>query len=406
MFDTIATIRGLNIKLRSLFFATLSFRMGTMGFPFFAAYLIQEKSLSAIQAGILVGVFGAGALLCDLIIGYFIKKFSSSKVIISSLLFTSIILFMIPFLDSYYTIVIFSFLWGISYESFTPAAYSETVSYSDHATRKIAFSCNRLAINIGMAIGPLAGGVIFAVNPIFIFFINSIFTFFSLVFYSLSIKSRKYINNNYNEFDENSYVKKESEIIEDRKYHYPRLAVILSSVLPVHIAYALPPTFLSAYMINYTSLPSYFIGVIFFINAFLVIAFEIPINKKMNNVNSRISLIFGLLLAGGGFSLMIANYSIIILIIATILWSLGEMIIFPAITHYISGISSIENVDRNLGFYSAGVNIGIIITPSIAFYMMENNFISPWLFAGGILVFISIFLICVKKNKHLWKDNA
>ncbi|MGJ0623612.1 MFS transporter [Xenorhabdus bovienii] len=406
MFDTIATIRGLNVKLRSLFFVTLSFRMGTMGFPFFAAYLIQEKSLDAIQAGVLVGVFGAGALLCDVIIGYFIKNFGSNKVIVFSLLFTSIILFLIPFLDSYYTIIVFSFLWGISYESFTPAAYSETVAHSDFSSRKIAFSCNRLAINIGMAIGPLVGGIIFSVHPILVFFVNSIFTFFSLIFYFLSMRSKENINNSLGSLDGNDCIKKECEIIEDKKYHYPRLIVILSSVLPVHIAYALPPTFLSAYIINYTSFPSYFVGVIFFVNAFLVILFELPINKRMNNVNSRLSLILGLLLAGGGFSLMIDINSAIILIMATILWSLGEMIIFPSITHYISGISSSENVDRNLGFYSAGVNIGVMITPSIAFYMMEKEFISPWLFVGFVLLFISAFLVCIKRSKTLWKDNA
>ncbi|MDX7992094.1 MFS transporter [Xenorhabdus littoralis] len=406
MFDTIATIRGLNVKLRSLFFATLSFRMGTMGFPFFAAYLIQEKSLIAIQAGVLVGVFGAGALLCDLIIGYFIKKIGSSKIIIFSLLFTSIILFLIPFLDSYHAIIVFSFLWGISYESFTPAAYSETVSNSDLSTRKIAFSCNRLAINLGMAIGPFVGGIIFSVSPIFVFFINSAFSLFSLVFYFFSMRIRHSLNKESDNTYENNSVKKECEIIEDRKYHYPRLAFILSSVLPVHIAYALPPTFLSAYIINYTSLPSYFVGIIFFVNAFLVILFELPINKRMNDVNSRVSLILGFLLAAVGFSLMVASHSIIFLIIATILWSLGEMIIFPTITHYISGISSSESVDRNLGFYSAGVNIGVMITPSIAFYMMENGFISPWLFIGIVLLFISAFFVFVKKNKILWKDNV
>ncbi|PHM62559.1 MFS transporter [Xenorhabdus ishibashii] len=406
MFDTIATIRGLNAKLRTLFFATLSFRMGTMGFPFFAAYLIQEKSLNAIQAGVLVGVFGAGALLCDLIIGYFIKKFGSSKIIVFSLLFTSIILFFIPFLDSYHAIILFSFLWGISYESFTPAAYSETVSNSDYSTRKIAFSCNRLAINIGMAIGPFVGGFIFSISPIFVFLVNSVFALFSLIFYLFSINMKSVLNREFDGDNENNGVKKECEIMEDKKYHYPRLAFILSSVLPVHIAYALPPTFLSAYIINYTSLPSYFVGIIFFVNAFLVILFELPINKKMNDINSRISLILGLLLAAGGFVLMVASHSIIFLIIATALWSLGEMIIFPAITHYISGISSSENVDRNLGFYSAGVNIGVMITPSIAFYMMENKIISPWLFIGMFLLFISAFLTLIKKNKILWKDNA
>ena len=108
-----------------------------------------------------------------------------------------------------------------------------------------------------------------------------------------------------------------------------RLLVILLAALPVHVAYALPPTFLSAYIINYTQLPAYYVGIIFFINALLVIVFEVPINLRMAHLSSSRSLIIGFLLAGSGFFLMGFGQVGALLMLATVLWSLGEMIVFP-----------------------------------------------------------------------------
>ncbi|MGE1076380.1 MFS transporter, partial [Pseudomonas fragariae (ex Marin et al. 2024)] len=59
---TYRALRGLNGRLQALFLITLVFRMGTMAFPFYAAYLIHQHAVSAGTAGLLVGVYGAGAL--------------------------------------------------------------------------------------------------------------------------------------------------------------------------------------------------------------------------------------------------------------------------------------------------------------------------------------------------------
>lgn len=201
-FNIIAGLRGLNTRLQSLFLTTLFFRMGTMGFPFFPIFLIQNKMLSPSQAGLLAGTFGAGALLCDLFIGKFIKLFSPGRIIFFSLLSSAIILAMIPFLNSYFSFLIVSLLWGVSYESFTPSAYSETILYSDVATRKIAFSYNRLAINIGMAIGPFAGSFIFIAAPSLVFIINAAFSLFSLFFFVLSGRKNEIIIRDKEKIDE------------------------------------------------------------------------------------------------------------------------------------------------------------------------------------------------------------
>ena len=399
---TYRALRGLNTRLQSLFMITLVFRMGTMAFPFYAAYLIHQHAVSAGTAGLLVGVYGAGALFVDLIIGTVIKRLGANRVILGSLLLNALLLLIIPSVDNTAALFVLSFLWGACYEAFTPATFSETVSHSSSETRKVAFSCNRLAINIGMAIGPLLGSLIFLSNADAVFYINAAL---SLVSFAACLRFGRAVP--VDAAQAAPLASKGNGLPETAPHERSRLLVILLAALPVHVAYALPPTFLSAYIINYTELPAYYVGVIFFINALLVILFEVPINQRMAHLSSSRSLVAGFLVAGVGFFLMGFSHIGALLLVATVLWSLGEMIVFPGITHYVSSISSRHTVDRNLGYYSAGVNIGVMITPSLAFMLVSQPSLpSPWLLAGTVLLLFAVAVGVMKGSTLLWNKEA
>ena len=399
---TYRALRGLNARLQSLFMITLVFRMGTMAFPFYAAYLIHQHAVSAGTAGLLVGVYGAGALFVDLIIGAVIKRLGANRVILGSLLLNALLLLIIPSVDNTAALFVLSFLWGACYEAFTPATFSETVTHSSSETRKVAFSCNRLAINIGMAIGPLLGSLIFLSNADAVFYINAAL---SLVSFAACLRFGRAVA--VDAAQAAPLASKGNGLPETAPHERSRLLVILLAALPVHVAYALPPTFLSAYIINYTELPAYYVGVIFFINALLVILFEVPINQRMAHLSSSRSLVAGFLVAGVGFFLMGFSHIGALLLVATVLWSLGEMIVFPGITHYVSSISSRHTVDRNLGYYSAGVNIGVMITPSLAFMLVSQPSLpSPWLLAGTVLLLFAVAVGVMKSSTLLWNKEA
>ena len=397
---TLHALRGLNARLQALFMITLVFRTGTLAFPFYAAYLTHQHAIAPGTAGLLVGVYGAGALCTDLIIGGVIKRFSANRVILGSLLLNAALLLVIPSVDNTPVLLLLSFLWGACYEAFTPATFSETVAHSSLETRKVAFSCNRLAINIGMAIGPLLGSLIFLRNADAVFYINALL---SLLAFATCLRFARSLPVTPGA----AVAGKDEGLPEQAPHERSRLLVILLAALPVHVAYALPPTFLSAYIINYTELPAYYVGIIFFINALLVIVFEVPINLRMAHLSSSRSLIVGFLLAGSGFFLMGFGQVGALLLLATVLWSLGEMIVFPGITHYVSSISSRDSVARNLGYYSAGVNIGVMVAPSLAFMLVSRPALpSPWLLAGCVLLLFAIAVGVMKRSALLWNEQA
>jgi predicted MFS family arabinose efflux permease len=403
MFNTVKVLRSLAPQLQALFLTTLLYRAGTMAFPFYAVYLGLTGAYSISLISVMVGLFGAGALAADLCISQILKKLSAFRTIVVSLVASAALLVTMPLVKDSGFLMVLTFLWGFAYEAFTPAAYTETARCSGSEERKLAFSCNRLAVNIGMAIGPLIGSFLFPVSPLSLFYLNALLNMLALVAYLFAIGKTKNVK---------VVVEKESEnrndsSEENKRYAFSRVITMLLSVMPVHIAYALPPTFIAAYIIKYTSLPTYYIGAIFFINALLVMLFEIPINFRMKNWSSFQSMCLGYLLAGVGFSLMYFTSPGPLILLATAVWSFAEMIIFPSITHYISEISTADNLNNNLGLYSAGVNAGVMVTPAIALYLSASELgISPWLIIGGVLIGLAFLLKISSNVKMLWYKEA
>ncbi|MCK0744263.1 MFS transporter [Chromohalobacter nigrandesensis] len=391
-------VRSLNPQLRVLFVTTLIYRVSTMAFPFLSAWLYAQEELPAYQVGVVVGAFGIGALVSDLLISPILRIMSASQAIKIGLCIYAIVLLFIPHLESKYSLVLMTFAWGMAYEMFTPSAFSMTIEYSAEENRKVAFSCNRLAINIGMAIGPALGGLIFAFQSDLVFYVNSVVVLMTLIYFS--IMQRQLVSSGRSTRRDLKPEQGHQESTNRSVYFWS--SFILS--LPIHLAYALPPTVLSVYMVNGLGLEAYWVSGVYITNALLVTLFELPINNYMKHMTSYVSILIGYLLGAMGFIIMGIAQIGPMLILATVIWTLGELIVFPSLLDYISKSSGKGKKSRNLGLHSAGVNIGIIFTPAIVSLLTvqtgDPSF--AWVSAGA-LVFISMVMLYLSEKANFLK---
>ena len=71
------------------------------------------------------------------------------------------------------------------------------------------------------------------------------------------------------------------------------------------------------------------------------------------------------------------------------------------------GIAGRHTVARTLGYYSAGVNIGVMITPPLAFMLMSQPSLpSPWLLAGTVLLLFAVAVGVMKGSAVFWNKEA
>jgi len=398
-FNSFAILLEQPPQARTLFYAIFLFRCSTIAFPFYGAYLLAENVISIANIAFIIGAFGAGALSADLVTSVVLKYLRNDLVIKFSISTLVILLLAIGSIDTFLPLLALTFAWGFSYESVTPASYAMISDLYSGEENKMGFACNRLAINLGMAVGPIIGGLVYAMGSSYIFLVNSLalivttlFVFFRVGRVTSSkdeeVGGSEPISGNSTKPGENG-----------------RFWFVFMIAIPLHLAFALPPTMIGILVIDTLSESAVWVSIIFMLNALMIVFMELPINKHFLHHGYSKVMLWGMILSGCGFVLMGATSLPFILLGATVFWTLGEMTIFPTILGYINSISSRQVVKRNLSLYSAGVNIGILLAPPIALGLTSVSGGLPWILAGCGLLLSALFLFFGRNTQVLWVEG-
>ncbi len=148
-------------------------RSGTMVVPFLTLYMIGiGYSLS--KAGIVFAFFGLGAFSGAYFGGRLTDKIGFYPVQIITLLGGGIMFFVLAQMKTYSLICIFTYLLAFINEAFRPANSTAIAFYSKPENRTRSYSLNRLAINIGWAIGSGIGGVLSDIDPTLLFYVDGV----------------------------------------------------------------------------------------------------------------------------------------------------------------------------------------------------------------------------------------
>jgi predicted MFS family arabinose efflux permease len=148
-------------------------RSGTMVIPFLTVYLIG-KGYSLTQAGLVMAAFGAGAIFGGFIGGKFTDRFGFFAVQIGSLFLNGMLFIVLSYMQTLLQIGVCIFILSSLGEAFRPANAAAIAFYSNDSNRTRCYSLNRLAINLGWAIGPAIGGILASINYNLLFWTDGI----------------------------------------------------------------------------------------------------------------------------------------------------------------------------------------------------------------------------------------
>jgi MFS family permease len=150
------------------------------------------------------------------------------------------------------------------------------------------------------------------------------------------------------------------------------------------------------------------VSAVFAVNAIMVITCEIALNQLMSGWRRRSTLIAGNASAVVGFALMgFGGHSPWFLLAATAVWTFGEMIIYPSMLDHISAISPHRLKARNMGFYSAGMNLGVLVAP-LLFLPLSSVLDSTvsWGLVGALLLVGLVAVSLLSGTRRTWGADA
>src|SRR5262249_4388412 len=153
-------LRGLPRDSWTLATATVTNRVGTMVLPFLMLHLTENLGIAPARAGLTLSGYGVAALITAPVAGRLSDRVGPTRMLKVSLFATAVLMWILPLARGWGAVSALIFLLGIAAEAFRPASMALVGELAGPERRKQGFALNRLAINLGMSVGPALGGVL------------------------------------------------------------------------------------------------------------------------------------------------------------------------------------------------------------------------------------------------------
>src|SRR5882762_5065325 len=167
---------GLPREVWLLFATNLINRAGMMVLPFLIVYLTRELQFTPGQAGLAFALYGTAAIVAGPVAGRLSDRIGALPIMRVSLLLSGSVLAVFPLARSRTAVYAMTVLWAACAELFRPASLAAITHVVSPEQRKPAYALNRLAINLGMSIGPALGGFLAAVSFRAMFAVDAVTT--------------------------------------------------------------------------------------------------------------------------------------------------------------------------------------------------------------------------------------
>lgn len=403
--------RGLGALPREVWFICLAIlvnRAGTMVLPFLTLYLTIDRRLSVGAAGLTLTVYGIGSILVAPLAGRLSDRLGGLRIMKLSLLLSGLLLFVFPFANHLTGILTITAVWAIANEAFRPPSMSLIGDLAGPAQRKAAFALCRLAINLGMSIGPVIGGFLAMRSFKLLFYFDGATTLLAALLLAVlpwRIKMQAdrpgaNLRESTQSPTSESVSAVESPLSYSSVLKNRRFIYFLIAMIPVELVFFQPMAAMPLFLVRDLHFTEAGYGMLFAVNTLIIILVEVPLNMAMSKWSHRHALALGAFLVGAGFGALVFVDGVFGAVATVVIWTFGEMIILPASATYVSDIAPPAQSGAYMGLYTMGFSLAFAIGPWLGTQIMETFGPSAvWLgtFACGCIT--AIMMWCLRSRE-------
>jgi MFS family permease len=120
---------------------------------------------------------------------------------------------------------------------------------------------------------------------------------------------------------------------------------------------------LPLFLVQYLRQSPAFYGMLFTINTLLIVALEVPLNGATAHWSNIRSIIIGCMLFAIGFGALGVISSASGVIATVVVWTFGEMMLFPALSAHMAEIAPENRRGAYMGAYSMSMSIALTVGP-------------------------------------------
>lgn len=342
-------------------------RSGTMVIPFLLPYMIDGLHFDAGMAGLIMAVFGVGAVMGAYIGGYLSDKLGFYPIQFISLILNGLIFVAMGFMKTPLSLGITIFLLSLAGEAFRPANSAAIAHYSSPENRTRSYAIHRLAVNLGWGIGPALGGFLADINYQLLFWVDGITCIAAAIVMRILLPVAK--AGKPSELHSKSSLEKSKSAYKDKQYLFFILLVAAHAFCFFQMNSTVPVFYIQKLGMTKTQ-----IGLVMALNGIIIALFELVLVYKLENKKNNVFYIgLGVLLTGVSFLFFnIFPYSILLAIAAISVITLGEMLSMPFMNSYWIALSNKQNRGQYAALYTMAFSFAQIFSPLIGTQLMKN----------------------------------
>ena len=356
-----------------------------MVIPFLTIYLTSpEMGYNIGEAGIVMGLFGLGAVIGAYISGKLTDRLGFYPIQIITLAGGGVLFILLGQMKTYPLICLFTFLLSFVNEAFRPANSTAIAFYSKEGNRTRSYALNRLAVNLGWAVGNAIGGFIASFNYELLFWFDGITNILAAVCMWYFLSPAKIKNT------EKKPIEKQplQSAYRDKVYVWFVLLVTLFATCFFQLFTNLP-----AYYRNELKFSEQFIGLIGAINGLMIAFIEMIIIFKIEGKRSSTYFIIrGVMLCGIAYLIPaiyhVSHWGAICMVV---LVTCGEILSMPFMNSFWISRSSANNRGQYAALYTVAWALAQTIGPVAgAFVAQYAGYTVLWWWVGGLLLISAV----------------
>lgn len=358
-------------------------RSGSMVLPFMTVYMTASLGYSTVQAGIIMSVYGFGGLAGSYLGGKYSDKLGPFPVQLNSLIIGGLSYIMLPLLTGFYALACGIFLCAAINDAMRPAASSMTGHFATAETTTRSFSLMRMAINLGVSIGPAVAGMLAGIDYFWLFFGDGITCIAAGIVFYFYFRNKK------------PQIHKE-EKVKGEKVPSPYTEPSFVFFLFLCFCYA------AAFFQIFSSIPLYYkdvylqpeqtIGLLIGFNGVIVFVFEMITVSQIEKRFKPVHLIMaGSLMLGISFIIFNVFTGMWVLLLAMILLSFSEIFAMPFMISHVVKTATPQTRGAHLAAYSIAWSIAFIVSPYCSTQIIDKmGYDTLWWVFGTFCILMAL----------------
>lgn len=385
------TFDGLSREIWWLALITFVNRLGAMVIPFLSIYLNESLKFTLTDISWVMTAYGIGSVSGSWLGGKLTDQIGYYKVILISLICTGANFIWVMHVESFWMICASFFVLITLADMGRPAFYVALNAYSKPENKTRSLTLIRLAINLGMGAGPMLGGLMIGtLGYQALFYVDGITCLAAAVLMTQVLHPKKA-----REMDKEVVPENPRPPLKDFPYVLFIVALALFATIFVPIFSIVPVFYRTVHELSEVS-----IGLLIGMNGFLIVIFEMPLiswlqKQRWTDIGYTI---FGLVLTGISFLLLIWESWTGIVLISMLFLTVGEMISFPFSNKFALDRSKFGKQGAFMGLYTMAFSVAHIFGHNAGMQITAAyGFTTTWLFFGLLAAIAWVLLIWVRR---------